>query len=183
MTSSPHSRFRLSHWGWFLLATVILLGAEIGLSIRQAHLREQEIIQRIQRWGGKSYAETVGPEWLRRIVGDDPDALTICQRVRGVDLGRTEITDAEINYLNGLNNLQILRLHGTTVTDAGLAHLKDFTNLHSLNLEGTSITDAGLAHLHGLTTLRFVFLHGTSVTEKGIKELKTALPSCVAYHD
>ena len=40
------------------------------------------------------------------------------------------------------------------MTDAGLEHLKGLTNLQSLDLTFTKVTDAGLEHLKGLTKLQ-----------------------------
>ena len=42
----------------------------------------------------------------------------------------------------------------TQVTDAGLEHLKGLTQLQGLSLSGTQVTDAGLEHLKGLTQLQ-----------------------------
>ena len=42
----------------------------------------------------------------------------------------------------------------TKVTDAGLEHLKGLTDLQTLELLHTKVTDAGLEHLEGLTRLR-----------------------------
>ena len=51
-TDRPRSRFCLSHWGWFLLATVILVISFVGLS-NWGHHREQQVIQKIEEsWGG-----------------------------------------------------------------------------------------------------------------------------------
>jgi len=41
----------------------------------------------------------------------------------------------------------------TQVTDAALEHLKGLTNLEELDLTYTQVTDAGLEHLRGLTSL------------------------------
>ena len=40
------------------------------------------------------------------------------------------------------------------MTDAGLEHLKGLTQVQSLNLSQTEVTDAGLKHLKGLTQLQ-----------------------------
>ena len=47
------------------------------------------------------------------------------------------------------------------MTDAGLEHLKGLTNLQWLDLGGISwVTDAGLEHLKGLTNLQSLDLNG-----------------------
>ena len=44
------------------------------------------------------------------------------------------------------------------MTDAGLEHLKGLTQLQSLCLGNTKVTDAGLEHLKGLTQLQSLHL-------------------------
>jgi hypothetical protein len=68
MTDFPRSRFSLPHWGWFLLGTVVLIIARIGLSIWLPYHREQQVIQRIEAWGGRVSTYTAGPKWLIQCV-------------------------------------------------------------------------------------------------------------------
>ena len=70
-----------------------------------------------------------------------------------VDLSRCPATDATLEYLKGLTNLQNLDLARTQITDAGLEHLKGLSQLHNLDLAMTKVTDAGLEHLRALTQL------------------------------
>jgi len=120
----------------------------------------------------------------------------------------TEVTDAGLEHVEGLTELQLLDLHGTQVTDAGLEHLKGLTSLKELDLSATQVTDAGLAeHLNGLTNLKRLLLHGTQVSDiglehlrgltnlqelwlddtqvsdEGVKKLQQALPNCKIEHD
>jgi hypothetical protein len=62
------------------------------------------------------------------------------------------------------------------VTDAGLEHLKDLKELEELNLMGQKITDAGLQHLQGLKQLRVLYLGQSRVTPAGEAALKAKLP-------
>ncbi len=98
--------------------------------------------------------------------------------VVAVDLGATQVTDADLAHLLGLTALENLRLVGTEVTDAGLVHLAGLTTLENLILADTPITDAGLAHLTGLTELRDLNLRDTQVTDGGVAEPQKALPNC-----
>src|SRR5437763_378180 len=52
--------------------------------------------------------------------------------VVGVDLWRTEVTDAELKELKELKGLQTLDLRETKVTDAGLKELIELQRLTSL---------------------------------------------------
>ena len=44
-------------------------------------------------------------------------------------------------------DLQTLYLKGSQITDAGLVNLKGLNNLKDLDLSGTNVTDAGIAEL------------------------------------
>ena len=165
---SPRSRFRLPHWSWFLLGTALLVVGYVGLSIWLPWHREQQVIHRIESWGGSVKTETRGPEWLRILVGEDRirqfDAL---ERVVEVNLSGARVSDAELPYLNRLIHLRELYLAKTAVTDAGLVHLDGLTNLRILCLNRTAVTDAGLDNLDRLPDINWLYLKGTAVTGSG----------------
>ena len=92
------------------------------------------------------------------------------------------VTDAALEQLEGLSQLQTLELNLTQVTDAGLAHLEGSTNLRWLTLAATKVTDAGLIHLTRLSNLQTLDLFDTTVTKAGVAELKMALPNCTVHH-
>ena len=71
-----------------------------------------------------------------------------------------------------------LDLGRTQVTDAGLKELAGLKSLQTLNLDFTKVTDAGLKELAGLNSLQSLYLWGTKVTGAGFEELRKALPSC-----
>lgn len=88
------------------------------------------------------------------------------------DLSNTPVTDMDLKYLHGLDQLEVLYLSNTAVTDAGLAHLKSLTSLRVIVLYKTAITDAGLASLKGLSKLDDIEIQGTHVTDAGLVHLK-----------
>ena len=207
MTDSLTSRSRLPHWGWFLLATIVLVVGFAGLSIWLPWYREQQVIQKIEEWGGQIETRTYDPEWLRDLVGKDRmkdsklfvravkvqmsgqeigDAqiaqLSDLHRLRGLDLRRTAVTDSGLAHLRGLTDLKYLILDRTAVTDNGLAHLNRMPNLRTLSLDRTAVTDNGLAHLSRATNLKRLHLVRTLVTDKGVEELQKALPDCEILH-
>lgn len=164
-----------------LLACMSWLGVRLWQAIRQ-----RAAVETIIKLGGfVTYdymldqsgnqlpdAQSPGPECLRKLLGDD-----FFTRVVRVNLDSTEVTDADLEHLECLTQLQWLNLFNTGVTDAGLEHLKGLTQLQRLELGGaTKVTDAGLEHLKGLTELGGLFLGGTKVTEEGEKKLQQALP-------
>jgi hypothetical protein len=68
------------------------------------------------------------------------------------------ISDAGLENLEGLTQLEVLVMGGPRITDAGLERLRRLTQLRELCLDYTQVTDAGLAHLKGLTHLQFLGL-------------------------
>jgi len=94
-------------------------------------------------------------------------------------LGGPLVTDAGLEHLEGLTELEWVGLVNTTqVTQHGLEHLKGLTKLKELYLDGTHVTDAGLVNLKGLGRLEHLDLCYTHVTEEGIEKLRIALPNC-----
>src|SRR5947209_8449662 len=72
------------------------------------------------------------------------DEATPGSPVVGVDLRGTQITDADLGHLKGLEQLRELSLQQTRISDAGLVHLTGLKNLQVLSLGKTQVTDAGL---------------------------------------
>jgi len=143
-------------------------------------------------------------EWLRKLLGDDffenadvaqlqgletPDTsldridFKPLPELRGVYLDHTAVTDAGVERLKGLIQLEELRLKATRITDAGLKHLEGLSQLQLLDLERNNVTDAGLEHLKLLSHLKVLRLDSTMVTDEGAKKLQRALPKCEISHE
>ena len=204
MTDSQRFRFRLPHWGWFLLGTVVLVVGFVGLSVWLPWHREQQAIRTIESCGGEAFeTATIGPKWLQQLVGKHRlQELKVFERVTRVSLDITAITDADVAHLSKLTNLKYLSFSRTAITDTGLAHLSGLAKLEYLSLSESTVTDAGLAQLSGLANLRELYLFNTAVTDtglphltrltnlrhlsfggsqvtgKGIEELRKSLPNC-----
>jgi hypothetical protein len=69
-----------------------------------------------------------------------------------------------------------ITLEETKVTGAGFVHLQGMTNLNFLRLHTAPINDEGLAHLHPIKSLRSIDLTGTKVTAQGREKLRAAIP-------
>ena len=93
-----------------------------------------------------------------------------------LDLSNTQVTNAELECLKPLTQLQRLSLDNTQVTDAGLECLKPLTQLQELSLDNTQVTDAGLKRLKSLTQLQRLYLSYTQVTDAGLERLKPLTP-------
>jgi hypothetical protein len=93
-----------------------------------------------------------------------------------VNLRDSEVTDADLATLRGLENCWMVNLHHTRVTDSGLRHISKMTELRGLNLALTHVSDAGLPYLENLTKLEGLVLDYTDVTPEGVAYLQTKLP-------
>lgn len=110
--------------------------------------------------------------------GDKELALLapIAAQILWVDLSRSQITDAGLDTLAKMTNLERLHLENTKVTDAGLAKLGALPNLEYLNIYGTKTTDAGIAKLASAKDLKKLFVWETGVTQAGAKALEGKVP-------
>ena len=92
-------------------------------------------------------------------------------RVIGVDLNDTQVTDAELVHLAGLADLKSLNLSRTAVTDEGLREIANLRRLKFLYLYGAEVTDEGVKHLAELGRLEVLCLDDTRITDKSLKLL------------
>jgi hypothetical protein len=165
----PLSPRRLPRSLRLCVATLLILSIGSLLSVGLPAYREQQMIRRIEGWDGVVDTETVGPEWLRKLVGQDQlKRFKVFERIRFVDLVFAEHTDRDLAELSGLKNLRWLILNNREITNAGMRHLSGLTNLEVLHLRGTAVGDEGLVHLSPLAKLRFLVLEGTAVTDAGM---------------
>jgi hypothetical protein len=159
-----------------LLVVVTLcafLSSWLAVKLRQAK-RERAAAAALEELGGEVlWSKPSGPIWLRNLLGDD-----LFSHVETVDLTGTKITDAGLENLKSLSQLQSLVLWATKVTDSGLESVKGSSHLKQLILMGTDITDNGLESIRDLGQLERLELSGTHVTAEGIMRLKSALPNC-----
>ncbi len=94
------------------------------------------------------------------------------------------LTDAGLQHLAGLTNLEKLNLSWSPISDAGLQHLAGLSNLKELDLRtGWSISDAGLLHLAGLTKLEKLGLaHCVRITGVGLQQHLAGLTNLKKLH-
>ncbi|MFN0052091.1 MAG: PQQ-binding-like beta-propeller repeat protein [Planctomycetales bacterium] len=88
------------------------------------------------------------------------------------------ITDAACDLLAQMRQLQALVLKKTgferaRITDAGVQRLTTLADLEHLNLSGNSITNQGLAHLGAMHRLRNLDLSLTAISDQGLESLRS----------
>jgi protocatechuate 3,4-dioxygenase beta subunit len=96
----------------------------------------------------------------------------ILTRLEFLVLSRTQITNAGLAYLQGMDRLRRLYIGGTRIGDEGISYLAKLSKLEVLILDDTNVTDAGLAHLRGLKNLNMLYLQNTQITDAGLEHLK-----------
>jgi Leucine-rich repeat (LRR) protein len=147
------------------------------------------VVSSIQKLGGKVERDEKGAGkpvvvvnlGLTEVKDAELDALDGLASIKKLTLNDTPITDAALDHLRGLSGLEKLYLVDTKITDAGLERLRGLKSLQVLSLAGTQVSDAGLDHLKAMTGLKEVFLYGTKVSDDGAKQLKEALPNLKIY--
>jgi hypothetical protein len=188
-------QFRLRTLMIFVLISAIpcaLLGRKFE---RKRH--EREIVDSIKKAGGTVLYEyeldpgtpPPGPEWLRRLLGDDffanidsasfdragdseVETLEGLTELRGVIFNAGNFSERGLSNLKELKNLESLDFLGSQVSDDGVACLGTLSQLESLSFFEAIITDAGLAKLSGLVHLTKLHLTGTTIGDAGIRSLK-----------
>jgi hypothetical protein len=77
-----------------------------------------------------------------------------------------------------LKGLKKLDLQDTAITDAGLNQLAPLTQLEELSLSRTKVGDGSLAFLLSRTKLTRLSLAGTKISHTAYLQLQKGLPGC-----
>ena len=109
-----------------------------------------------------SDANPPGPSWLRRLLGND-----LFANVVSLDLRWSDVTDATVEHLDALTQLQSLDLSGCEDHRRGATASRDTGATQTLDLSGTRISDAGLQHLDTLGQLQSLDLSRTRSPTRG----------------
>ena len=113
--------------------------------------------------------------YMRLINSVDSDMKEVANLVKllSLDLRNSKITNAGLEHLKSMSQLEELVLMDTPITDAGLEQIKNMTKLQSLNLNNTKITDTSLESLKGLTELKNLYLVNTKISDAGMEHIKS----------
>ena len=173
--------FRVFCRAMLLVLPLVLISTET--EAKTGSTRER-LIAEVSRMGGKiEFDETLSSRPIIKIdlhgteVTDAElafldKAKNDLKGLRYLDLRLTKIGDEGVGRIKNLTGLQALNLFRTQLGDKGLARLKKLTNLETLLIGGTRVTDAGLTYLRPFTKLRKLSLFQTQVSNNGIAQLK-----------
>jgi hypothetical protein len=186
-----------------LLCCVTIACVWLGVWAGKAH-QQRAAVRAIRELGGRvTYdhqdqsgipweAKTMPSEnWLEGLLGVDffhPVTMVALRNVplkdadlawlQGLDdleylmIDQTKITDDGLKYLWHLNALKDLHLSGSQISGAGLAYLAPVKSLEGLFLSGCpQITDSNMEYLGQLANLRQLSLEDTSVSDRGVQEI------------
>jgi hypothetical protein len=126
--------------------------------------------------GGFS-AEPFGPGWLRSIFGDNffSEVVTVQFNL----IGDEDFADLK-DTLKDFPHLKEFRICAPTLSDAAVENLSGLTQLETLEFIESNLGDPALVHLKSLSRLRSLWLCG-HFSRAAIGALQTALPNCKIY--
>jgi hypothetical protein len=154
---------------WLGLTAVVAFAVSVGITVATPIYRRHAALRGIDRSWGRVRTISLGPEWLRRLVGEK--RMRWFEDVQYLDLSGLAFTDVDVIRLESLPNLKELILDGTTITDAGAKGLLPLTRLERLSLAKTQLSDAGLSHLALLPNLQSLDINYTQVSDGGLPHL------------
>jgi WD40 repeat protein len=94
--------------------------------------------------------------------------------LRSVGFSSNPITDAGLEHLGRLTELEEVNLNWSKVTPAGVLRLiKDRKKLRRLELSGVDLHDEDLTALQPLTSLELLNLRSTLITDNGVAKLQS----------
>jgi len=161
---------------------VIFASAESFTAKGASELAKLKKLATLQFWNGTLTDEAVKPlmrlpllESLnfvgcRNLTGEFLEALPEGNRLTGLGLNGTGLTDAAFRHLKRAPKLATLTMEVTKVTGAGFRHLEGMEELRIINCHGCLVDDVeGLATLAKLPRLTQLTLHICPVTDAGVK--------------
>ena len=168
----------------FLLAVIQIVWL-IGTNREARAARELEKLGATVTWAWKldsNIQETWCPVYRAQAISFVFPGDSFVVGVRLLECA-DENPNARLVSLEPLQGIRVLALTDEKITDAALEHVTKLTDLEWLNLFRASVTDDGLQHLAGLEKLQWLNLCGTRVTASGVACLRSQLPAAKIYSD
>ena len=92
-----------------------------------------------------------------------------------INFSEAKISDADVDALLPLSNLEGISFWNTDITDRAIEQLMTLSKLKRLNLCGTRITDASVPLLIQMS-LEYIDVAETQITAEGLETLRSHLP-------
>ena len=92
-----------------------------------------------------------------------------------INFNQAEITDADVEPLLSLPNLEGISFWKTGISDHAIERIAELPKLTRLNLCGTQVTDASVPTLIGMK-LDYIDVADTRLTPQGVQRLQEGLP-------
>jgi hypothetical protein len=188
-------KLRVPHPLWILTVAVALGVVAGGVGVGVPAYRQWSAMNELQPYIYFDHGRHVGPEWLRRLVGEQQmnafdDIETIQFRCDDVRYDRmfgvkrepfpkhsgAVINDNAVANIKSFSKLKGLGLSCTDVTDVGMTDIVGLQKLEYLDLSGTDISDASVPLIKQLSNLKDLSLRRTRVNDAGVDDLQRALP-------
>jgi Leucine Rich Repeat (LRR) protein len=202
---------RKRRWFQFSLRSLLILVLVAGLgmawlaALKRRADRQQTAAETIVNAGGSVFydyqfqvspsgainysdkATPPGPKWLRRQLGNDfftnvdaarittqagIDALADLPQIQNLEVDGAAVTDESLDQVVRLRHLRALSLLNTSISDSGLRKIAVLDQLRTLELLNNRITDEGLLSLAGLERLEYLELKSTKISDDGLKHLR-----------
>ncbi len=115
------------------------------------------------------------PDWVAKLLGDAERELFVCPQYVGLDMSRFDrylLTDDDLRIVGGWRGVRTLGLAECPITDAGIESLSALTELEELYLNHTRITDSALAVIgRHCRRLRLLVIGATDISDDGLSRL------------
>lgn len=136
---------------------VLAVPLSIAANSRRFRIRQERAIAAIEAKGG--------------LINARPFVCVVDGGRRPVDaliLGGPEITDADLEPLAWLTELESLALSGDGVAGPGLVHLEGLRHLKELRFSAATITEASLSHIGKCKNLEKLQFEASGIEERGL---------------
>ena len=185
------------------MAIAAVLMGTAGTFLLRLNARRQAVSQ-ARQYGWKVYLDheirgddgrkndPLGPDWVRRYLGDDAFSSVAYLRVKAskeyskhyaliskfpnlvhLDIAGTEFIDRDMRYVAGAKELKTLVLRDAGITNAGLSLLGNNSKLTTLALQGTNVDASFLEGVQLLAELQELSLSNTKIQGRELGRLRT----------
>jgi uncharacterized protein YjbI with pentapeptide repeats len=140
---------------------------------------QDKIASRVEALGGKVDRDSAQPGnpvtavYLggKNVTDADLKEIGTLPQLKAIFLTKTKISDAGVEPLFALVELEELNFENTDIGDATLKNVARLPKLKRLSLQDTKISDAGLAELAACAALEEIWLAHAGITDAGLEHL------------